>query len=132
MPDFLDTSVLVRYLTADPQDLAPRARQVIESGAQLTVTETALNETAHALRHFYGLTREETVDLLIALLQRSNLTFHGLDKAMVITALLLCRPSGRVSFGDALIWAAARCLPPSVVYSFDQRFPRDGIEVRQP
>lgn len=132
MPEFLDTSVVVRYLTADPQDQAVRARQLIEAEATLAITETALNETAHALRHFYGLTREETVDLLIALLQRSNITFHGLDKAVVITALLLCRPSGRISFGDALIWAAARALPQSVVYSFDQRFPRDGIEVRQP
>lgn len=132
MPGFLDTSVIVRYLTADPQDLALRARAVIEAETELSVTETALNETAHALRHLYGLTREETVDLLVDLLQRSNITFHGLDEAIVITALLLCRPSGRVSFGDALIWAAARAFPPSAVYSFDQRFPSDGIELRQP
>jgi predicted nucleic-acid-binding protein len=132
MPNFLDTSLLVRYLTADPQELALRAREVIESEAELSVTETALNETAHALRHFYGLTREETVDLLTALLQRRNIAFHGLDKAIVIAALLLCRPSGRVSFGDALIWAVARSLPPSSVYSFDRRFPAEGIELRQP
>src|SRR5438445_8935489 len=99
MPFFLDTSVLVRYLTADPYDMAQRAAQLIESEAELSVTETALNETAHTLRHFYGLTREETVDVLVSLLQRSNITFHSLDKGIVITALFLCRPSGRVSFG---------------------------------
>src|SRR5713226_9097788 len=132
MPIFLDTSVLVRYLTADPLDMARRAAQVIETGTELRVTETALNETAHALRHFYGLTREEAVDLLVALLQRSNIAFHSLDKTIVIGALLLCRPFGRVSFGDALIWAAARSLTPSSVYSFDQRFPTDGITVLLP
>jgi predicted nucleic acid-binding protein len=61
-----------------------------------------------------------------------NLHFHALDKALVITALLLCRPSGRVSFGDALIWAAARAHPSSAVYSFDERFPPEGIDLRRP
>jgi predicted nucleic-acid-binding protein len=132
MPDFLDTSLLVRYLTDDPPEMADRATQLIERDGDLCVTETALNETAHVLRTVYGLSREEVVDLLVALLQRSNITFHSLDKAVVIAALLLCRPSGRVSFGDALIWAAARSLSPSTVYSFDRRFPSDGIAVLRP
>ncbi len=129
---FLDTSVIVRYLTDDPPEMADRATQLVESAGDLCLTETALNETAHVLRTVYGLSREEVVDLLVALLQRSNIVFHSLDKATVIAALLLCRPSGRVSLGDALIWAAARSFVPSAVYSFDRRFPRDGIEVRQP
>ena len=132
MPDFLDTSVLVRYLTDDPAEMAEQATRLIEAKAELHVTETALNETAYVLRRVYGLAREEVVDLLVALLQRSNITFHLLDKAVVIAALLLCRPSGRVSFGDALIWAVARVHSPSTVYSFDQRFPSEGIELLRP
>jgi predicted nucleic acid-binding protein len=132
MPDFVDTSVLVRYLTNDPLDMAERAAQLIEGSAELSVTETALNETAHVVRRVYGVSREQAIDALVALLQRSNITVSFLDKATVITALLLCRPSGRVSLGDALIWATARVCPPSAVYSFDRRFPTDGIEVRQP
>src|SRR5438876_220360 len=111
MPEFLDTSVTVRYLTDDPPEMASRAQQLIESPAELTLTETALNETSFVLRKVYGLTREETVDLLIGLLQRSNITFHGLHKSVVIAALLLCRPSGRVSLADAMIWAVARSVP---------------------
>ena len=42
----------------------------------------------------------------------------------------VCRPSGRVSFADALIWAAAHMTPGKVVYSLDERFPADGVEVR--
>ena len=132
MPDFLDTSVIVRYLTDDPAEMAEQATSLIETKAELYVTETALNETAHVLRRVYGLAREEVVDLLVALLQRSNITFHSLDKPIVIAALLLCRPSGRVSFGDALIWAVARVHSPSTVYSFDRRFPSEGIEVLCP
>lgn len=43
----------------------------------------------------------------------------------------MCRPSGRVSFGDAMVWAAARSAGVEVVYTFDRRFPSVGIEVRR-
>jgi predicted nucleic acid-binding protein len=109
--------------------MAERATQLIEGNDSLTLTETALNETAYVVRRIYGVSREEAIDGLIALLQRDNITVHTLDKALVIAALLLCRPSGRVSFGDAMIWAVARSVPPSTVYSFDQRFPAEGIEI---
>lgn len=132
MPDFLDASVLVRYIMDDPPAMAERAQRLIDSEVELWITETALIETSHVLLHIYGLPRADIVDLLIYLLQRQNVSVHQLDKRLVITALLLCRPSGRVSFGDALIWAAARHAGPSIVYSFDRRFPADGLEVRQP
>jgi predicted nucleic acid-binding protein len=132
MPDFLDTSVTVRYLTGDPPAMAVRAAQLIESSTALCLTETAIGETAFVLRRIYGLSRVEVVDLLVDLLQRGNLRVHNLDKEIAITALLRCRPSGRVSIGDALIWAAARCAGSSVVYSFDRRFPADEIELREP
>jgi predicted nucleic acid-binding protein len=132
VPAFLDASVLVRYIMDDPPAMAERAQRLIESETELQITETALVETACVLLRTYRLARAEIVDLLIDLLQRQNVSVHPLDKRLVITALLLCRPSGRVSFGDALIWAAARHAGPSTVYSFDRRFPADGLEVRQP
>jgi predicted nucleic-acid-binding protein len=130
VPAFLDASVLVRYLADDPPAMAERAQRLIESDTELNVTETALIETSYVLLRTYGLARAEIVDLLIDLLQRRNIAVHQMDKRMVITALLLCRPSGRVSFGDALIWAAARGAGAATVYSFDRRFPADGLELR--
>jgi len=132
VPAFLDASVLIRYLADDPPAMAERAQRLIESDTELQVTETALIETSYVLLRTYGLARAEIVDLLIDLLQRRNIAVHQMDKRMVITALLLCRPSGRVSFGDALIWAAARGAGASTVYSFDRRFPADGLELRLP
>jgi predicted nucleic-acid-binding protein len=132
MSGYLDTSLLVRYLTDDPPEMAERAAGLIDDLPELRVTETALIETAYVLRRTYGLAREEVVDLLISLLQKENIQVPSLDKAIAITALLLCRPSGRVSFGDALIWAAARSTGPPEVYSFDQRFPSDGIVLHRP
>jgi predicted nucleic acid-binding protein len=54
----------------------------------------------------------------------------ALDKDNLLQTLLLCRPSGRVSFADALVWAVARSTEEKVIYSLDERFPRDGVEVQ--
>ena len=132
MYDFLDTSVVVRYLTADPPDLADRARSLIETDHPLLITEAVVAEIAFVMKSGYGIGREAIVDLLIALIQRRNIHTHRMDKDHVIRALLLCRPSGRVSIVDALIWAAARSSGDSIVYTFDRRFPSEGIELREP
>ena len=42
----------------------------------------------------------------------------------------MCRDSGRVNVADAMIWAEARTAGIEVIYSFDQRFPSDGLEIR--
>jgi predicted nucleic-acid-binding protein len=84
------------------------------------------------LRRLYGVAREDVADLLIRLLRRRNILVHGLDKETVIAAILLTRPSNRISVPDALIWAAARCAAPSTVFTFDRRFPREGIQVEEP
>lgn len=126
----LDTSVVVRYFTGAPPESAQVSRRIIDDEDDLAITDVALAEVAYVLRTAYRLPREDIVDALIALLERANIDTFRLDKALVIQALLLCRPSGRVSFPDALIWAAARASGGATVYTFDQRFPADGIEVR--
>ena len=67
----------------------------------------------------------------MALLQRDNVDMLHLPKELAIGALAKCRPSGRVSIPDALIWAAARTENLSV-YTFDRRFPAEGITVLSP
>jgi len=128
---FLDTSVIVRYLTGDPPELAEQAANIIDKLDDLLVTDVVLTETAYVLTSVYQVPREVTVDHLIAFLQRENISPFALDKSLVLHALLLCRPSGRVSFADAMVWAAARSAGNKVIYSLDKRFPSDGLEVRQ-
>ena len=132
MTRFAETSVLVRYLTADPPDQAERAASVIEAAEPLYVTETILVETAHVLRRLYAVPRADVAGLLIRFLRRTNVAVIGIDKVRVIEALLMTEPSGRVSLPDALIWAVARETGPSTVYTFDRRFPSDGITIREP
>ena len=131
MSGFLDTNIVVRYLMGEPSVLAGQAARIIDAVEDLQITGGVLAETAYVLQSFYMVPREDVVDDLVSLVQRGNITPNALDKSFAIQGLLMCRPSGRVSFDDALIWAAARSFGSTVVYSQDQRFPSDGIEVRQ-
>ena len=126
----LDTSVVVRYLSGISPELALEAALMIDGPGRLMISGVALAETAFVLTTVYGGPREQVVDRLMEFLRKDNINTFGLDKEYAIQGLLKCRPSGRVSFADALIWAAARSGGGDFVYSFDQRFPDDGIEVR--
>lgn len=129
MSGLLDTSMIVRYLTGDPPDLADVSANVIDGVAPLLVTDVVIVETAYVLMSVYEVPRAAVVDGLIALLGKANIDTFRLEKDLVLEALLLCRPSGRVSFADALVWAAARSQTDAAVYSLDERFPEDGIAV---
>lgn len=131
MSGFLDTSMVVRYLTGDPPNMAEQAARVIDGEEGLQITDVVLAETAYVLTSVYRITRSEAVDHLVAFLQKQNISTFVLDKGLVLQALLLCKPSGRVSFADAMLWAAARSSETKVVYSLDERFPQDGLEVRR-
>lgn len=127
---FLDTSYVVRYLVNDPPDMAEKAAQVIDSEETLLFSEMAILETAYVLTSVYSIPREVVVDSLIDLIQRANLRLPNLPKAGVLEALRLCRNSARVSFTDALIWAQAVAMGAERIYSFDRRFPSQGVTIQ--
>ena len=131
MSVFLDTNVIVRYLTGDHPDMSERAAQIIEEAENLTITEGILGETAFVLLSVYRKSRSEVVDGLMDLVQRENISTYAMDKNLVLQGLMMCRPSARISIPDAMIWAAARSDGATAIYTFDQRFPGEGIEIRQ-
>ena len=126
MSDLIDTSVIVRYLTGDPPHLADLSARLIDSETDLVITDVVVLESAYVLGSVYGVPRERVVDQLVALLRRANIAAYPARKEQVIEALQLCRPSGRVSFGDAMIWAVAR-FTGQAVFTLDERFPCEGI-----
>ncbi len=130
MSGFLDTSMIVRYLTNDPPDMADKAAGIIDGEDDLYVTDVVIVETAYVLTSVYDVPRSVVVDYLITFLQKKNMVPFSLDKGNVLQSLLLCRPSARVSFADAMVWAAARSSGDRIVYSLDERFPRDGLEIK--
>src|SRR3990172_887865 len=119
MTALLDTSVLVRYLTGDTPALAEQAASIIDNVEGLEITAVVVVESAFVVTSVYRVPREVVVDHLIALLRKRNISLHGLDKAAVLQALVMCRPSGRVSFADAMVWASAHSSGSKIVYSFD-------------
>jgi len=127
---FLDTSMVVRYLTRDVPEMAEQAAAIIDGGDNLWITGVMLAEVDHVLRSVYLMSREIVIDHLTTFVGKQNIVCHELDKGTAMRALLMCRPSGRISVADAMIWASARTSGQNVVYSFDQRFPSEGIEVR--
>jgi predicted nucleic acid-binding protein len=130
MTAILDTSVLVRYLMLDPPSQGATAQALLDSPERFLVTGVTIVETAFVLMRLYGVARAVVVDLLVGLVSRSNVDVLDISTARVVEALLLCRPSARVSFADALIWAAARETQPDALYTFDRRFPSLGINRR--
>ena len=127
MSGLLDTNIVVRYLTYDPPHQAEKATAIIEKEEDLYVTDVVIAEVAYVLRQEYGLQREAVIDQLLRFVRLENVGVLGFDKHVVLQALLLCRPSGRVSVADALVWAAALGTEHRTVYSLDQRFPSTGI-----
>ena len=96
--DAVDTNVLVRYLLQDDPEMGPAAARLMDGGLRLGVSLVVLTETVFVLSSNYGVPREEVVDslveLLVELLRKRNIEVVGAEKALVASALMLCRPSG--------------------------------------
>ena len=100
---FVDANILLRHFTGQPDEQAEHARRTLSEADNAVVTDVALNETAYVLEGQYGIARERIVDWLVNLLQWDNISVYAIDKGIAIDGLLMCRPSGRVSFADAMV-----------------------------
>ena len=130
--ELLDASVVIRYLTNDVPELAARAVAVIEAELPLALSIVTIQEIGYTLMRQYGIPRPNAIDSIIKLLERQNIHCKEIPTELTIQALQMCIPSARVSIADSLLWAAARDTMPARVWTFDKRFPRDGIEVQEP
>ena len=128
----IDTSVLLRYLVGDNPEMQARAQRVIESERTIGITAVVVLEAAYALQHYYGYARNLIVDALVGVITRRNFVGVGIDRDQLAAKLLLCRPSGTVSFGDALIAATAASAGVEDVYTFDEKMNRAGTTTLVP
>ena len=81
---FVDTNILVRYLTGLPPDQAATAADIIDSGAELWVTVTSLAEVFFIMFRVAGVPRVEVVRALIDLMQKENIFPYAVDKDLLI------------------------------------------------
>lgn len=123
----LDTSLLVRYLVGDHPEQLARAQALIESDQHLGITAVAVLEASHVLRNVYRYERAAVVDALVGLITRDNMVGVGIDRNQMAARLMLCRDSGAVSYGDALLAATAASHDNAPVYTFDRKLHRAGI-----
>lgn len=115
----VDTNILVRYLLQDDPEQGRAAAKLMDGEKQLGISLVALAETAFVLSRNYHVPREEVVDRLVEILRKRNINVLGVDKNLAASALLLCRPSGRVNYAEKL-------------HTFDERFPSEGLEIARP
>jgi len=99
----LDTSVVVRVLTADEPAQLQAARRAMESGA-LFLSKTVLLETEWVLRYSYGIGRAEIGDALRNLIRYRRMEVE--DLPAVIEALSWHAEG--MDFADALHLSSSR------------------------
>ena len=128
MPRFIDSSVILRYLTGDDPRRARTAESIIESD-DLLVSCVILQEVAYALRRGYGVDRRTIIDTLSEFVQRENIDVVDVPKERLVVALAKARESARLSLGDAFILAQMQAARHDEIYSFDRRFRDEGITV---
>lgn len=95
--DAVDTSALGRSFLADDPAAGRAAAALLDSGRQIALSLVVFAETAFGIHCHYRVPR----DLVIDPLRKRNISVLGADKHLVARALLLCRPSGQVSFANA-------------------------------
>jgi predicted nucleic acid-binding protein len=126
---FLDTNIIIRYLTQDDPDKAARARQLLkqaEAGTvSLVISESIVVEVVQVLssRVLYNQPRDQVASDLATILSLPKLKLA--NKRTCLRALTLwANAASSVDFVDALSVAQMEQQRISTVASFDQDFDR--------
>ena len=128
MTAFLDTNVLVRYLTGDPPDQARRATRYLEEADLLLLPDLIVAEVVYVLESYYKLARLQIAETL-----RSILAFRAIrvvDSALLHRVVELYEVH-RLDFPDAYLVASAERTGVGVVASFDHGIDRAGTVLRE-
>jgi len=120
---YVDTSVVVRYLTGDDPERSPAAAAVIETDDPRAVSVISILEAAHVLRTGYGYERRNIAEALSGLTERRNIVVPEVLKEHVLRWLDEWRDGGADSIGDALIAASMSAGAAEAIVTFDRGFP---------
>jgi predicted nucleic-acid-binding protein len=114
---FLDTNVLIRYLTGDPPDQARRAATFLARADELLVPDLVVAEVVYVLESFYEVERTRVAELV-----RSVIAYPAI---VVVDAGLLLRAIevyevDRLDFAEAYLVANAEASAVGAIASFDR------------
>ena len=133
---FIDTDVIIRFLTGDEPKKQAAATALFEQVEQGTLTvaapDTVIADAVYVLSspRLYHLARSEVRELLTALIQLPH--FQVQNRLAVLRALELYG-SSKLDFGDVLIISSMEQQHSQILYSYDADFDRfDSINRQEP
>ena len=133
---FIDTDVIIRFLTGDDPEKLAAATALFEQVEQGLLTiqapDTVIADAVYVLSspRLYHIVRSDIQEMLAALVRLPQ--FHIQNRLSVLQALDLYA-STKLDFGGALIIASMQQQSSQVLYSYDTDFDRiKGITRREP
>jgi uncharacterized protein len=133
---FIDTDVIIRFLTGDDPGKQAAATALFEQVEQgllsVQAPDTVIADAVYVLSspRLYHIARSAIQEMLAALVRLPQ--FHVQNRVSVLRALDLYA-STRLDFGDTLIIASMEQQGSHLLYSYDTDFDRiQGITRREP
>jgi predicted nucleic acid-binding protein len=120
---YVDTSVVIRYLTGDDPARTAAAMAIIETRAARAVSIVSILEASHVLRTAYAYERRSIASALIDLISRRNVVVPEVAKDHVLHWLNSWGNGTVGSAGDALIAASMSAHDAEAIATFDAGFP---------
>jgi predicted nucleic-acid-binding protein len=118
---FVDTNILVRYLTGDPPGQAAAATPFILTAEALLLTDLIVAELVYVLESVYETRREEVARVLRAVLGYPAI---GVADEDLLRRAVEIYEFDRLDFAEAYLVACAERSGIGVVASFDQSIDR--------
>lgn len=135
---FIDTDVIIRFLTGDDpakQERAAALFERIEQGAIVVAApSTVIADAVYVLAspRLYNLARDQVAAMLGPLVRLRGFRVKNRKAVLAALALYGYGPT-KIDFGDAMIAATMQQSGSEVVYSFDADFSRiPGVQRREP
>ena len=131
---FIDTDVIIRFLTGDDERKQAASAALFEQIEQGKITvaapDTVIADAVYVLSspRLYHVARGEVQELLTPIVRLPQ--FHIQNRASVLLALELYA-STNLDFGDTLIIASMQQQQSQVLYSYDKGFDRIKTISRQ-
>jgi predicted nucleic acid-binding protein len=123
---FVDTNILIRHLTGEPEEMARRATRYLATERELLLTDLIVAETVYVLESFYETPRDQIAEAI-----RSLIAFDStvcVDPALLLRAIEVYE-TDRLDFAEAYLVACAETTEVGRVASFDQAIDRvDTVE----
>lgn len=131
---YIDSNVILRYLTQDPPEMAEKALNIFTEAKKgrltLLITSLTVAEVVWVLESYYGHPKKKIFETLSQFLLCDGLEVESLD---LIIASLDVYHEKNIDFADAVLGSQALQKGLPFVYSFDHHLNRiPGITLLEP